>query len=52
MATKNQSENKGEKLVYLCPMRCEADKVYDHQGDCPVCNMNLVLVGESQPSCC
>ncbi len=27
---------------YLCPMRCEGEKTYDHQGNCPVCNMKLM----------
>jgi len=44
METKNQSENKVEKMVYQCPMRCETDKVYDHPGNCPVCNMKLMPV--------
>lgn len=29
---------------YRCPMRCEGDKMYDKPGNCPVCNMKLVLV--------
>ena len=28
---------------YQCPMRCEGDKMYDMPGNCPVCNMKLVL---------
>lgn len=31
---------------YYCPMKCEGDKTYDNPGDCPVCNMHLVQVGE------
>jgi len=34
------------KGKYYCPMRCEGDKVYDQPGDCPVCNMHLIPVGE------
>lgn len=34
------------KDIYYCPMHCEGDKSYDKPGDCPVCNMHLVLVGE------
>jgi Cu2+-exporting ATPase len=30
--------NKG----YICPMRCEGDKIYSQPGNCPVCNMHLV----------
>jgi Cu+-exporting ATPase len=28
-------------------MKCEGTKVYDQPGKCPVCNMNLVTVGEN-----
>jgi len=31
---------------YYCPMKCEGEKVYEQPGDCPVCNMHLVPVGE------
>lgn len=31
---------------YYCPMKCEGDKVYDKPGNCPVCNMHLVPVGD------
>ncbi len=31
---------------YYCPMKCEGDKTYDEPGNCPVCNMHLVPVGE------
>lgn len=27
-------------------MKCEGDKVYNQSGNCPVCNMNLVPVGD------
>lgn len=33
---------------YACPMHCEGDKVYTKPGDCPVCNMHLVLVDENK----
>jgi heavy metal translocating P-type ATPase len=36
-------------VMYYCPMKCEGDKTYDKPGDCPVCNMHLVTVGE-QPA--
>ena len=29
---------------FYCPMKCEGEKVYEHPGDCPVCNMHLVPV--------
>ncbi len=29
---------------YICPMKCEDHKTYDHPGICPVCKMDLVKV--------
>jgi len=29
---------------YMCPMKCEDHKTYDHPGTCPVCKMDLVKV--------
>lgn len=29
------------KLQYRCPMDCEHGKVYNEQGKCPVCEMDL-----------
>jgi len=46
---KNEIQKEGK---YFCPMKCEGNKTYDQPGNCPVCNMNLVLVGEAQSSCC
>ena len=34
-----KSNNAGK---YYCPMHCEGDKMYDQQGNCPVCGMDLV----------
>ncbi|MBW6537521.1 MAG: heavy metal translocating P-type ATPase [Mariniphaga sp.] len=34
------------KASYLCPMKCEGDKIYNEPGNCPVCNMHLVPVKE------
>jgi protein SCO1/2 len=33
--------------MYQCPMHCEGDKTYSEAGSCPVCNMDLQLVGSS-----
>lgn len=38
-------ENKEQNKFY-CPMKCEGGKVYDHPGNCPVCNMHLVPIEE------
>lgn len=35
------------KGKYICPMRCEGDKVYDSNIGCPVCGMDLVQIGAS-----
>jgi Cu2+-exporting ATPase len=32
---------------YQCPMKCEGDKTYDEPGNCPVCNMKLALVSDT-----
>ncbi len=39
-------ENKNTQQ-FICPMRCEGEKVYDQPGNCPVCNMYLVPVDEN-----
>jgi len=26
---------------YQCPMKCEGEKTYAQQGECPVCHMEL-----------
>lgn len=28
--------------IFYCPMHCEGDKTYNHQGSCPVCAMDLI----------
>ncbi len=40
-------EAKAAADKYYCPMHCEGEKIYDHAGDCPVCNMHLVKVEKS-----
>ena len=57
METKKQQSVKEEKaIIYQCPMKCEGSKTYDHEGNCPVCNMKLMPVGgnssHSQNHCC
>ncbi len=46
---KNEVQKEGK---YSCPMKFEGDKTHNQPGNCPVCNMRLVLVGEAQPECC
>ena len=29
------------KMAFACPMKCEGDKTYEKEGQCPKCNMNL-----------
>jgi Cu+-exporting ATPase len=57
METKKQQSVKEEKaIIYQCPMKCEGSKTYDHEGNCPVCNMKLMPVGgnssQSKNHCC
>ncbi len=33
---------------YYCSMKCEGDKQYDAPGKCPVCNMELLVVGNGK----
>ncbi|MDV2464879.1 copper-translocating P-type ATPase [Elizabethkingia anophelis] len=44
---------------YICPMKCEGDKIYNEPGRCPVCGMFLAPieevntpVKEEKASCC
>ena len=39
-------DDQKEHRQFICPMKCEGEKVYDQPGDCPVCNMHLVPVEE------
>jgi heavy metal translocating P-type ATPase len=41
-------DQSGGNTKYFCPMKCEGDKTYDQPGDCPVCNMHLVPVGQNR----
>ena len=42
----NHDETKTEKTTsYYCPMKCEGEKVYEQPGNCPVCHMKLIPVG-------
>ena len=42
--SKDQQETK-----YQCPMNCEGNKTYNQPGKCPVCDMQLVVVGIDEP---
>lgn len=35
-----------EVITYQCPMQCEGDKVYQEEGSCPVCNMDIKPIAE------
>ena len=43
----NGETGKEQKDGYICPMKCEGEKEYDSQGNCPVCNMKLVPMGSA-----
>lgn len=38
-----------QEARYQCPMNCEGNKTYNQPGECPVCNMQLVMVGQDEP---
>ena len=38
-----------QETNYQCPMNCEGNKTYSQPGKCPVCNMQLVMVGLDEP---
>jgi hypothetical protein len=38
-----------QEAKYQCPMNCEGNKTYSQPGACPVCNMQLVMVGMDEP---
>jgi hypothetical protein len=38
-----------QESEYQCPMNCEGNKTYNQPGECPVCNMRLVIVGIDEP---
>lgn len=40
-ASTNESTEVMAKASYSCPMKCEGDKTYDKEGECPVCHMAL-----------
>ncbi|MFB6341874.1 copper-translocating P-type ATPase [Saccharicrinis sp. FJH62] len=42
----HHKDTKAGDQMYYCPMKCEGDKTYDEPGDCPVCGMHLIPVGE------
>ena len=50
MDEKNQFYEPDKKnAVYQCPMKCEENKKFNHPGNCPVCNMKLVPIKDSNP---
>ena len=38
-----------QETRYQCPMNCEGNKTYNQPGICPVCKMQLVMVGMDEP---
>ena len=44
--TKKKEESKEVTMndKYICPMDCENGKMYDKEGRCPVCEMDLKKV--------
>lgn len=46
--TKENSNEEVETVMYQCPMKCEGEKMYEVQGTCPVCKMDLEKVSEKE----
>lgn len=45
-----QHKSKGlQEAKFHCPMNCEGDKSYNRPGECPACNMQLIMVGQDEP---
>jgi ABC-type Zn2+ transport system substrate-binding protein/surface adhesin len=40
--------NTEEHSHFQCSMKCEGDKTYEEDGDCPVCGMELVELDEDE----
>ena len=38
---KTMHEGEMAMAKYQCPMKCEGDKMYDKEGKCPKCGMDL-----------
>ncbi|CDN76539.1 heavy metal translocating P-type ATPase [Elizabethkingia anophelis] len=54
IATADKISSSGQ---YICPMKCEGEKIYNEPGRCPVCGMFLapieeVPAKEEKSSCC
>lgn len=46
---KLNAQQAGEKIAYVCPMKCN-NAVYEKAGSCPVCGMTLIVQGNDQSS--
>ena len=40
----SESREHADHEHYACPMDCEKGKVYDEEGSCPICGMDLEKV--------
>ncbi|SEA65636.1 SCO family protein [Bizionia paragorgiae] len=45
---KSDSKDQAMAVEYQCPMLCEGDKVYNSEGTCPVCKMDLKQVESTE----
>jgi Cu2+-exporting ATPase len=44
-SNQNETENvEVAKSEFYCPMKCEGEKTYAEEGQCPECEMDLVVV--------
>ena len=46
--TKTETTAVENEVAYVCPMGCEEEKTYAEKGKCPVCEMELVAVNETE----
>lgn len=47
--TDEVSEAAHSHAHYACPMDCEEGRVYEEEGTCPVCQMDLTLAENAAP---
>ncbi|RDY61268.1 hypothetical protein DX873_03620 [Flagellimonas nanhaiensis] len=49
---KKEATDELAKVEYQCPMDCEDGKVYESEGTCPICKMDLAAVGHTKECQC
>ena len=49
-STDSETKSTSNNELFYCPMLCEGDKKYPGPGNCPVCGMHLVPIGNKAES--